>query len=87
MSDWTWSYDPDELADSLPPDVRKEVERIAAELAVVSSMTYLDGSAYQGSSPGVGAEFGTTAEGRYVMLHYLTDVRGEGIIIVSVSAT
>ncbi|UZJ29497.1 hypothetical protein [Streptomyces endophytica] len=85
MSTWTWEYEPDDYGDSLPPPVRAETERICAELAVVNSMVYLEGAAYQGPSPGLRVEHGKTPGGRYLMLSYLTDVRGERIVVVSVS--
>lgn len=85
MSEWTWEYTPDDYGDSLTSPVQAEVGRICAELAVVNSMVFLDGAAYQGPSPGLRVAHGRTAGGRYVMLSYLTDVRGERIVVVSVS--
>lgn|GEM_PF-1230673 len=85
MSEWTWEYNPDDYGDSLAPSVKAEVERICAELAVVNSMVFWEGAAYQGPSPGRRVAHGRTPGGRYVMLSYLTDVRGERIVVVSVS--
>ncbi|EFL23031.1 hypothetical protein SSOG_02745 [Streptomyces himastatinicus ATCC 53653] len=86
MSDWTWEYISHDLGESLPAPVRAEVERIAAELAVVNSMVYLEGAAYQGLSPGLRVEYGNATDGAHVMLSFLTDVRGERIVIVSVQS-
>lgn len=85
MSDWRWEYISDALSESLSATLRTEVERIAAELAVVNSMVYLDGAAYQGTSPGLRIEDGMALDGQHVMVSYLTDVRGERIVVVSVS--
>ncbi|GAA0486571.1 hypothetical protein [Streptomyces olivaceiscleroticus] len=85
MSSWTWEYLDDHYGESLPPALRTEVERIAAELAVVNSMIYLDGASYQGMSPELRAEDRYAADGSYVMVSYLTDVRGERILVVTVS--
>lgn len=86
MSDWAWEYISHDLGESLAPPVRAEVERIAAELAVVNSMVYLEGAAYQGQSPGLRVEYGSAADGTHLMLSFLTDVRGERIVIVSVTS-
>lgn len=86
MSDWTWEYISHDLGESLAPSVRAEVERIAAELAVVNSMVYLEGAAYQSLSPGLRVEYGSATDGTHVMLSFLTDVRGERIVVVSVSS-
>ncbi len=44
------------------------------------SMVFLDGASYMGRSPGLRSE----SRGR-LMLTYLTDVRGERIVVVQVS--
>ncbi|MFI1798527.1 hypothetical protein ACH427_14410 [Streptomyces sp. NPDC020379] len=85
MSDWAWEYDPDGYGDTLPPGVRAAVEHIAADLAVANSMVYLDGAAYEGQSPPVRREYGTTTDGHAFMVTYVTDVRGERVVVVSVS--
>ena len=55
-------------------------ERLANEIAVPESMVFLEGAAYTGPGPGVRPE----SRGLLV-LTYLTDVRGERIVVVQVS--
>ncbi|MEV0370915.1 hypothetical protein AB0I10_13945 [Streptomyces sp. NPDC050636] len=86
MSDWRWEYISDALGESLSATLRTEIERIAAELAVVNSMVYLEGAAYQGTSPGLRIEDGIASDGQHVMVSYLTDVRGQRIVIASVTS-
>ncbi|WP_344649273.1 hypothetical protein [Cryptosporangium japonicum] len=80
MADWRWSCDPDGLLDDLSTGVRAEVEHLASEITVRDSMVYLDGAAYTGTGPGLRTE----SRGR-LMLTYLTDIRGEQIVIVQVT--
>ncbi|MGW7004056.1 hypothetical protein ACWGCW_14870 [Streptomyces sp. NPDC054933] len=58
-----------------------EVEKIAAELAVVNSMIYLDGADYTGPSPGLRIEWRPN-----VAVRYLTAVRDECIYVVDIIA-
>ncbi|MFE2431352.1 hypothetical protein ACFXJ5_32015 [Streptomyces sp. NPDC059373] len=80
MADWHGEYDPDDLLDGLPPEALREVDQLATEIAVRDSMVFLDGASYTGRSPGLRSE----SRGQ-LMLTYLTDVRGERIVIVQVS--
>lgn len=80
MADWHWEPFQDDLLDGLPDGARAEVERLANEIAVRESMVFLEGAAYTGPGPGA------RTEGRgSLMLDYLTDVRGERIVVVQVS--
>lgn len=80
MADWRWECDPDDLLEDLAPDVREHVEHLAHEITVRDSMIYLDGASYTGSGPGLRTE----SRGA-LMLTYLTDIRGEQIVIVQVT--
>ncbi|MFI9205235.1 hypothetical protein [Streptomyces sp. NPDC053048] len=80
MADWHWEHDPDDLLDGLPPEATAEVALLAQEIATRDSMVFLDGTAYVGPGPGLRTE----SRGR-VILTYLTDVRGERIVVVQVS--
>jgi hypothetical protein len=80
VSDWRWEPHPDDLLDSLPPEARAEVDRLAREITVRDSMVYLDGKDFTGLTPGLRTE--TTDR---LMLTYLTDVRGEPVVILQVS--
>ncbi|WP_123976940.1 hypothetical protein [Streptomyces sp. Ag109_O5-1] len=80
MADWRWELFQDDLLDGLPDAARAETERLANEIAVRESMVFLEGAAYTGPGPGVRDE----SRG-LLMLTYLTDVRGERIVIVQVS--
>ena len=80
MADWHWEHDPDDLLDGLPAAALREVEHLAAEITARESMIYLDGAAFSGSAPGLRIE----QRGR-LMLTYLTDVRGERVVVVQVT--
>ena len=79
-ADWSWECEPDDLLDDLGQEVRDQVTHLAAEITVRDSMVYLDGSSYTGSGPGLRVE----SRGR-LMLTYLTDVRGQRIVVLQVS--
>jgi hypothetical protein len=64
----------------LPGEAVIEVERLAQEIATRDSMVFLDGAAYTGPGPGLR----TASRGR-VMITYLTDVRGQRVVIVQVT--
>ncbi|MGW1745749.1 hypothetical protein ACWCRD_09040 [Streptomyces sp. NPDC002092] len=57
-----------------------EPERLANEVTVCESMVFLVGAAYTGPGPGV-----RTESRGLLMPTYLTDVRGERIVVVQVS--
>ncbi|MCA6094106.1 hypothetical protein LE181_18300 [Streptomyces sp. SCA3-4] len=80
MADWHWEHDPDDLLDGLTPEATAEVGRLAQEVATRASMVFLDGASYTGPGPGLRTE----SRGQ-VMITYLTDVRGERIVVVQVS--
>ncbi|MFJ2261218.1 hypothetical protein ACIOKD_23230 [Streptomyces sp. NPDC087844] len=80
MADWRWELFQDDLLDGLPTAARGETERLANEIAVRESMVFLEGAAYTGPGPGV-----RTESRGLVMLTFLTDVRGERIVVVQVN--
>lgn len=80
MTDWCWESDPDDLLSALPAEARAEAELLAREIATRESMVFLEGAAYTGPNPKLRME----SRGR-VMLTYLTDVRGERIVVLQVS--
>lgn len=80
MADWHWEPFHGGLLDGLPEEARAETERLANEIAVRESMVFLEGAAYTGPGPGV-----RTESRGLLMLTYLTDVRGERIVVVQVS--
>ncbi|WP_217210410.1 hypothetical protein [Streptomyces sp. AC550_RSS872] len=80
MADWHWELFQDDLLDGLPDQARIQTERLANEIAVRESMVFLDGVAFTGAGPGV-----RTESRGLLMLTYLTDVRGERIVVVQVS--
>jgi hypothetical protein len=80
VADWRWECDPDDLLDGLSPDAVRAVEELARELAVRDSMIFLDGASFRGVPPGLRVE-----QRGPLMLSYLTDVRGERIVIVQVT--
>ncbi|TQF05685.1 hypothetical protein E6W39_30000 [Kitasatospora acidiphila] len=82
MSDWTWEYLPDAqyVVGGLPEAVVEEVESIAAELAVLNSMTYPEGRDFQGTGPGM-----RKVVRAHLMVCYTTFPRDEAIYIVQVT--
>ena len=80
VSDWYWEPHPDDLLNGLPPEARAELDQLAREISVRDSMVYLDGADYTGVGPGLRTE---TRAG--LMVTYLTDVRGERVVILQVS--
>jgi hypothetical protein len=80
VSDWHWEHDPDNLLDGLPEEARHAVDALATEIAVRESMIFLDGAAFSGTMPGV-----RTEQRGDLMLTYLTDVRGERVVIIQVT--
>jgi hypothetical protein len=80
VADWGWELFQDDMLDGLPDTARIEAERLANEIAVRESMVFLEGAAYTGPGPGVRTE--TLG---MLMLTYLTDVRGERIVVAQVS--
>lgn len=80
MSDWHWEHDPDALLDDLPEEAVRAAAALATEIAVRESMVFLEGGAFTGTMPGV-----RTEQRGGLMLIYLTDVRGERVVIVQVT--
>ena len=80
MANWHWECDPDGLLDGLPPEAVRAVGELACELAVRDSMIFLDGASFTGMPPGLRIE-----QRGLLMLSYLTDVRGERIVVVQVT--
>ena len=80
MSEWRWECDPDDLLDNIPPEARKQLDQLAHEITVRDSMVYLDGKTYSGDTPSLRTE----SRGS-LMVTYLTDVRGECVVILQVA--
>jgi hypothetical protein len=81
VSEWAWGYDPNEesVVAGLPPDVIFEVEQIAAELALVNSLVFLEGTAYQGTGPSM-----RSVARSDLLIWYTTYPRLEKVYIVRV---
>ena len=77
MADWHWEPVTDDLLDGLPPAALAAVRQVAEELAVRESMIFLDGREFTGEPPGL-----RTVQQGPLMLVYLTDVRGERVVII-----
>jgi hypothetical protein len=80
VADWQWKPHPADLLDDLPPEARKELDQLAREIMVRDSLIYLDGRDYEGPTPGLR----TATRGR-LMVTYLTDVRGERVVVLQVT--
>ena len=80
MADWHWEPVSDELLDGLPPAALAAVRQVAEELTVRESMIFLDGRDFTGEPPGL-----RTVQRGQLMLVYLTDVRGERVVIIQVN--
>lgn len=80
MTEWHWEVVTDDLLDGLPPAALAAVRRVAEELTVRESMIFLDGREFTGDPPGL-----RTVQRGQLMLVYLTDVRGERVVIIQVN--
>jgi hypothetical protein len=80
VADWSWECITDDLLDSLPPDALRAVRQLAEELTIRESMIFLDGREFTGDPPGL-----RTIQRGPLMLVYLTDVRGERVVIIQVN--
>ena len=77
MADWHWEPVTDDLLDGLPTAALAAVRQVAEELTVRESMIFLDGREFTGKPPGL-----RTVQRGPLMLVYLTDVRGERVVII-----
>jgi hypothetical protein len=64
----------------LPPAALATIRQVAEELTVRESMIFLDGREFTGEPPGL-----RTVQRGPLMLVYLTDVRGERVVIIQVN--
>jgi hypothetical protein len=80
VADWHWECVTDDLLDGLPQDALQAIRQLAKELAVRESMVFLDGAAFTGDPPGL-----RTIQQGPLMLVYLTDVRGERVVLIQVN--
>jgi hypothetical protein len=80
VPDWHWEPVTDDLLDGLPPATLAAVRQVAEELTVRKSMIFLDGREFTGKPPGL-----RTAQRGPLMFVYLTDVRGERVVIIQVN--
>ena len=80
LADWHWEPVTDDLLDGLPPAALAAVRQAAEELTVRESMIFLDGREFTGEPPGL-----RTVQRGQLMLVYLTDVRGERVVIIQVN--
>jgi hypothetical protein len=69
-----------DLLDGLPPAALQTVRQVAEELTARESMIFLDGREFTGEPPGL-----RTVQRGQLMLVYLTDVRGERVVIIQVN--
>jgi hypothetical protein len=81
VAEWHWELVTDDLLDGLPPAALQAVRQVAEELTVRESMIFLlDGREFTGEPPGL-----RTVQRGPLMLVYLTDVRGERVVIIQVN--
>ena len=80
VADWHWEPVTDDLLDGLPTAALAAVRRVAEELTVRESMIFLDGREFTGKPPRL-----RTVQRGPLMLVYLTDVRGERVVIIQVN--
>jgi hypothetical protein len=77
VADWHWEPVTDDLFDGLPSAALKAIRQLAEELTIRESMIFQDGKAFTGEPPGL-----RTVQRGPLMLVYLTDVRGERVVII-----
>jgi hypothetical protein len=80
VADWHWEPVADDLLDGLPSAALSAIRQLAEELTVRESMIFLDGQGFTGNPPGL-----RTIQRGPLMLVYLTDVRGERVVIIQAS--
>jgi hypothetical protein len=80
VAEWHWELVTDDLLDGLPPAALTMVRQVTEELTVRESMIFLDGRDFTGDPPGL-----RTVQRGPLMLVYLTDVRGERVVIIQVN--
>jgi hypothetical protein len=80
VADWHWEPVTDDLLDGLPPAALTTVRQVADELTIRESMIFLDGREFTGEPPGL-----RTVQRGQLMLVYLTDVRGERVVVIQVN--
>ena len=80
MAEWHRELVTDDLLDGLAPAALTRVRQVAEELTVRESMIFLDGREFTGEPPGL-----RTVQRGQLMLVYLTDVRGERVVIIQVN--
>jgi len=80
VADWHWEPVTDHLLDGLPPAPLQAIRQLAEELTVRESMIFLEGKGFTGDPPGL-----RTVQHGPLMLVYLTDVRGERVVIIQVN--
>jgi hypothetical protein len=76
VADWHWEPVTDDMLDGLPPAALAG----SRGLTVRESMIFLDGREFTGEPPGL-----RTVQRGQLMLVYLTDVRGERVVIIQVN--
>ncbi len=80
MADWHWEPVTDDPLDGLPPAALAMIRQVAEELTARESMIFLDGREFTGEPPGL-----RTVQRGPLMLVYLTDVRGERVVIIQLT--
>jgi hypothetical protein len=80
VADWHWEPVTDGVHDGLPPAPLAAIRQVVEELTVRESMIFLDGREFTGEPPGL-----RTVQRGQLMLVYLTDVRGERVVIIQVN--
>ncbi|TVL94484.1 hypothetical protein CD790_02200 [Streptomyces sp. SAJ15] len=83
MGDWGWEYDPDArhvIGETPNLAFVAQVEERADELVRAAAALFLNGTAYQGRSPGLREEVLPSG-----MFQYLTVVRQQRLYIVQVT--
>ena len=80
MAYWHWEPVTDDLLHGLPPAALAAIRQVAEELTVRESVIFLDGREFTGEPPGL-----RTVQRGQLMLVYLTDVRGERVVIIQVN--
>ena len=80
MAEWHWELFADDVLDGLPDEALAETKQLVEQITMRESMIFLDGASYTGIGPGPRTE----AVSR-LMLTYLTDVRGERVVIIQVT--
>ncbi|WP_329119795.1 hypothetical protein [Streptomyces sp. NBC_01465] len=80
MAEWHWELFRDDTLEGLPHEAVTAVKQLMEQITTRESMIFLDGASYTGDNPP-----SRTEATNPLMVNYLTDVRGERVVLIQVT--